>query len=226
MIGNKKGKILDKYLYPSSFEVDKFLKNKKIKLFCTTGHLKNILDSKFNYSEVKALITSINNLKEKEGTLIDVGGQDLKILNFEAGKIISSKINRRCASGTGSFLDFISHKLNLNKDELNKLAGKTKEFYPLNSYCTVFSSFEIIEMVSKRVKIEVIARSLFYSMALRIYELGPFKEPVFLSGGVAQHFPVFEEVLEEVLKIKIKKIKDPQFFQAKGALLLLLEDLK
>lgn len=224
--GNLKGEVKKKYIFPSSFEIQKFIKKEKFKFVSSTGHLKNLIETKYNYSEIKALHFSIKNLQEKKGTLIDIGGQDLKVLSFEDGKIISSKINRRCASGTGSFLDFISFKLNLKKEVLNKLAGKTKEYYPLNSYCTVFSSFEIIEMLNKKVKKEVISRSLFYSMALRIYEMGPFKEPVFLSGGVVQHFPVFYDVFSDVFKLKIKKLKDPQFFQAKGAYLLILDDLK
>lgn len=226
LIGDLKGKIEKKFLYPSSAEIPKILKKYKFKYIATTGHLKDLVETNFHYSEIKALHSSILNLKEKKGTLIDIGGQDLKVLIFEDGKITSTKINRRCASGTGSFLDFISFKLHLKKEDLNKLAKKTKQFYPLNSYCTVFSSFEIIEMMSKKIKIETIARSLFYSMALRIYEMGPFKEPIFLSGGVVQHFPVFSEVFEEVIKLKVIKLKDPQFFQAKGTLFLLLKDLK
>lgn len=226
LIGDLKGNIKGKFVHPSFKDVQKFLKKYKFKYTASTGHLKDLVETEYHFSEARALHFSFLNLKEKRGSLIDIGGQDLKILIFEDGKILNSKINRRCASGTGSFLDFISYKLGLKKDDLNKLAKKTKEFYPLNSYCTVFSSFEIVEMINKKVKIETIVRSLFYSMALRIYELGPFKEPIFLSGGVAQHFPVFSEILEEVVKLKVIKLKDPQFFQAKGAYHLLLNDLK
>jgi len=226
LISNLDGKIKEKFLFPSSLNLKEKLKKRNFKYIAKTGHLKNLVDTNFVYPEAKALHFSINSLKEKKGTLIDIGGQDLKIFTFEEGKIISSKINRRCASGTGSFLDYISFKLNLKKEDLNNLAKKTKEFYPLNNYCTVFSSYEIIEMLNKKIKIEVIVRSLFYSMALRIYEMGPFFEPLILSGGVVQHFPVFYEILSEIFKLNIKKIKDPQFFQAKGALLLLLNDLK
>lgn len=226
LIGDLKGNIFHKILLPSFEKIEKYIKIKNLKYFASTGHLKNLIETNYQYPEAKALHSSICTLKEKKGTLIDIGGQDLKILIFEDGKILSTKINRRCASGTGSFLDFISFKLNLKKEDLNKLAKKTKDFYPLNSYCTVFSSFEIIEMLNKKIKIETIARSLFYSMALRIYEMGPFEEPIILTGGVVQNFPIFYDIFSEVLKLKIKKIKDPQFFQAKGAYLLLLKDLR
>lgn len=226
VLGDFSKKIKKFILYPSSFEVEKIIKKlKNVKYISATGHLKNLVETNFLYSEAKALGAAFNSLNQKNGTLIDVGGQDLKILIFKDGKIISSKINRRCASGTGSFLDFISFKLNLKKEELNKLAKSTKEYYPINSYCTVFASYEIIELLSKKIKKESVARGIFYSMALRILEMGPFEEPVYLVGGVLQHYPVFSEILSEVLKTKIKKIKNPQFFLSKGAYLLLLNDL-
>ncbi len=223
--GNLNGKIKGKFLCPSSFKLEKLLK-KNYKYISATGHLRNLVNTNFIYSEAKSLNFALNSLKEKEGTIIDIGGQDLKVFIFEKGKIISSKINRRCASGTGSFLDFIFYKLNLKKEDINKLAKKTKEFYPLNSYCTVFSSYEIIEMLNKKIKIEAIVRSIFYSLALKIYEMGPFKEPIIITGGVVHHFPFFYEIFSEEFKLKVKRIKDPQFFQAKGAYLLLLKDLK
>lgn len=227
--GNLSGKIKESFLCSSSFEIEKILNNRKMKnlrFVSATGHLKNLIATEYHYSEARALCYAFNLLNEKNGTLIDFGGQDLKIFTFKDGRNLNSKINRRCSAGTGSFLDFISFKLSLKKEELNKLAGKTKKYYPINNYCTVFASFEIIEMLNKKIKKEEIIRGIFHSMAMRIYELGPFEEPVFFSGGVVEHYPVFYEILGEVLKLKIKKIEDPQFFQAKGAFFLLKDELK
>ena len=219
VLGNFSGKIKENLLIPSNFELEKELNNKilkKAKYVISTGHLKSLANTKYVFNEAKILTFAFSLLNEKKGTLIDIGGQDLKVFLFENGNVLSSKINRRCASGTGSFLNFLSFKLSINKEKLNELCLKTKKFYPINNYCTVFSSFEIIEMLNKKIKKEEIARGIFHSMAMRIFELGPFLEPVFLTGGVVQHYPAFYDVMEEVLKTKIKKIKNPQFFQARG----------
>lgn len=219
VLGDLSGKIKEHLLIPSNFELEKELNNKilkKAKYAVSTGHLKGLANTKYVFNEAKTLSFAFSLLNEKNGTLIDIGGQDLKILFFQNGELISSKINRRCASGTGSFLDFLSFKLSLKKEKLNELCSKTKIFYPINNYCTVFSSFEIIEMLNKKGKKEEIIRGIFHSMAMRIYELGPFFEPIFLTGGVVQHYPAFYDVIEEVFKTKIEKIKNPQFFQARG----------
>ncbi len=227
-MGDIKGKSSSRFLFSSKDEFNKFLKNLKIKgdFIASTGHLKNLIDSKYSFSEIKALDWGFQSLRIKKGTIIDIGSQDIKILLYNNGKLINTKISRRCATGTGSFLDFIIYKLSLNKNRINSLAKKTKEYYPLNSYCTVFASYEIIEMLNKKIKKEVLVRSLFYSMAERLQELTPFEEPVILTGGVVENYPIFYEILEDLLKIKLKKIKNPQFFQAKGAYLLLIEELK
>ncbi len=227
-IGDIRGKASSRFLFSSIDEFKKSLKNLNIRrdFISTTGHLKNLIDSKYSFSEIEALDMGFKSLKVKKGTIIDIGNQDIKILLYNDGILRNTKISRRCASGTGSFLDFIIYKLSLNKNKINSLAKKTKEYYPLNSYCTVFASYEIIEMLNKKIKKEVLVRSLFYSMALRLQELAPFEEPIILTGGVVENYPIFYEVLEDLFKLKLKKIKNPQFFQAKGAYLLLIEELK
>lgn len=228
VFGDLSGKIKEHLLIPSNFELEKELNkkiSKKAKYVISTGHLKNLLDTKYVFNEAKILTYAFTLLNKKNGTLIDIGGQDLKVFIFQNGKLISSKINRRCASGTGSFLDFLSFKLSLEKEKLNELCLKTKKFYPINNYCTVFSSFEIIEMLNKKIKKEEIVRGVFHSMAMRIYELGPFFEPIYLTGGVVQNYPAFYDVMQDVFITKIEKIKDPQFFQAKGLYFFFLKNL-
>ncbi|MCK5262020.1 MAG: ATPase, partial [Thermoplasmatales archaeon] len=87
-------------------------------------------------------------------TIIDIGGQDTKIIKIDAqGKILSFKMNRKCAAGTGAFLEEISYKLNIPMSEMNALAAKSSKDTALSSFCTVFASTEILTRIKEGEKI-------------------------------------------------------------------------
>ena len=73
-------------------------------------------------------------------TLIDIGGQDNKVIMIDdTGKRISFKMNRKCAAGTGAFLEEIANRLKIEMKQLNKLASQAKHNIEIGSFCTVFT---------------------------------------------------------------------------------------
>ncbi|MBM3300435.1 MAG: ATPase, partial [Deltaproteobacteria bacterium] len=83
-------------------------------------------------------------------TVIDIGGQDNKIIKLDAqGQRVSFKMNRKCAAGTGAFLEEMALRLRLPLEELDDLARTADGEVTLGSYCTVFSATEVLEKIKQ-----------------------------------------------------------------------------
>ena len=78
-------------------------------------------------------------------TIIDIGGQDNKIVKVGVdGRRLAFKMNRKCAAGTGAFLEEIAYRLDIPLGDLNALAERSTKESTLGSYCTVFAATEIL----------------------------------------------------------------------------------
>jgi predicted CoA-substrate-specific enzyme activase len=152
-----------------------------------------------------------------EGTLVDIGGQDCKLIRISGGSIREHFINRRCAAGTGSYLEFLAYKLKLDLEEMNDLAQESTDYQPLNSYCTVFSATEILDFLRRKVRLADLIRGMYHSIVSRIKEMAPLEPPIFISGGVIAHHPVLEEIFKEELNVEVDVLSAPQFLAAQGA---------
>ena len=158
-------------------------------------------------------------------TIIDVGGQDSKIIEMGSdGNIARFEMNDKCAAGTGRFFEVLSNRLlNVPMDELGALALKSKNPIFLSSMCTIFAESEIVSYLSEGVPQEDIAMGILISVAKRVVAMGrqmriPFDEPIVLSGGIAKNIAVkraFEEILEKEVHIS----ENPQMQAAFGVAL-------
>jgi len=102
-------------------------------------------------------------------TVIDIGGQDNKIIKLDkSGKRSSFKMNRKCAAGTGAFLEEMSARLDIPLEDMDKLACQSEEMVKLGSYCTVFSATEILENIRKGKKLPDIVKGVFFSVIKRM----------------------------------------------------------
>ncbi len=81
-------------------------------------------------------------------TVIDIGAQDCKLIRLDAqGRRVDFKMNRKCAAGTGAFLEEIALRLDLPVSELNGLAEQSTKEVTLGSFCTVFTATEILAKI-------------------------------------------------------------------------------
>ena len=160
----------------------------------------------------------------KKITIIDIGGQDTKIIKTDdKGKIQGFKMNRKCAAGTGSFLEEIAYKLNIPINEMNKLAFKSDNETALSSFCTVFASTEILTRIKEGEKMEDMVKSAFESIARRVIEMDTLEGTVVITGGVVTYNNVILKILAKQVGKKILTPPDPQLSGAIGAALFAKE---
>ncbi len=153
-------------------------------------------------------------------TIIDIGGQDNKIIKLDdSGKRVSFKMNRKCAAGTGAFLEEMSPRLDIPLSEMNDLAAASTDMVKLGSFCTVFSATEVLENIRRGKHVTDIVKGLFFSVISRITEMDAFTEKVVMTGGVVAHNPYMVEMTAALINRPILVPKLPQFTGALGAAL-------
>ncbi len=158
-------------------------------------------------------------------TLIDIGGQDSKIIRINAdGRRTGFKMNRKCAAGTGAFLEEIANRLKIRIDKLDGLARKATKDVSIGSYCTVFTATEILTKIRQNVLVEDIVKGIFDSVIKRALEMDPLEGNIVMSGGVVAHNPYLVKMFEQKLGKEIFVPPLPQLTGALGAALYALEN--
>lgn len=148
-------------------------------------------------------------------TLIDIGGQDSKIIRInDSGKRVSFKMNRKCAAGTGAFLEEIANRLQIKIGELNALAEKSEKNIQIGSYCTVFTATEILTKIREGVDVKDLVKGIFGSVMKRALEMDPLEGNIVMSGGVVAYNPFLVKMFEEKVG---KTIFVPPLAQLTGA---------
>jgi len=154
-------------------------------------------------------------------TVVDIGGQDNKVIRVDdRGRRINFNMNRKCAAGTGSFLEEIAFWLKIPLEEFSGLADRsTDPDVSLGSYCTVFAKTEILARIREGVKAEDLARAAIESVAKRVLETQIITGTVVLTGGVVAHVPRIRQILAKVLDTTVEVPPEPQHTGALGAAL-------
>lgn len=153
-------------------------------------------------------------------TVVDIGGQDSKIVKLDVqGKRISFKMNRKCAAGTGAFLEEIAHKLDIPVGDLNGLARAASKTAQIGSYCTVFTATEVLDRIRAGEGTGEIVRGLFDSVAKRILEMDTLTGRVIMTGGVIAFNDIVAELLSTRASIEVEVAPHPQEMGAFGAAL-------
>lgn len=157
-------------------------------------------------------------------TVIDIGAQDSKIMHLDdAGKRKSFKMNRKCAAGTGAFIEEIAHRLALDISELNSLAESSTKDVSLGSFCTVFAASEVLEKIRAGVNVADIVRGAFNSVVKRIAEMDRVKGTLVATGGVVAHNPFLARLLGESFGAEAHVAPEAQYTGALGAALFAAE---
>jgi predicted CoA-substrate-specific enzyme activase len=199
-------------------------------LVWATGYGRHLAHSSFAngvVTEIKATAAGTRALHPCCRTIIDVGGQDSKVIALdEHGRAIHFEMNDRCAAGTGKFLEVMAERLGFDLDTFGRRAGEATEAVPVNSTCTVFAESEVVSLIARGERSERIARGLHVSIAERIVAMvlragGPRAEVVF-CGGVA-HDPCLRALLADRLGVEITVPPHPQIVAALGAALIARE---
>lgn len=141
-------------------------------------------------------------LSGKDYTVIDIGGQDTKVILLEDGKVSDFIMNDKCSAGTGKFLEVMANRLGLNLQEMFDFASRGNDLV-LSSTCTVFAESEIISLMGKGTPREDIARGVINQVVGKTVALVNRKtssKDYFLSGGFCE-----SEFIINELKNKLNK---------------------
>ncbi len=151
-------------------------------------------------------------------TIVDIGGQDNKIIKLDSlGRRVSFKMNRKCAAGTGAFLEEMAIRLRKPLEELNTLAESADGEVTLGSYCTVFSATEVLEKIKSGNPVNKIVKGLFRSVVKRVLEMDTMTDKVIITGGVIEHNHYLAEIFKEYTQIPVLIPEHPQAMGALGA---------
>jgi (R)-2-hydroxyacyl-CoA dehydratese activating ATPase len=181
---------------------------------------KNVVQANETRTEIACHAQGAYDAIKEKMSVIDIGGQDNKVIKVNAdGARTSFKMNRKCAAGTGAFLEEIATRIGVDMSEMEKLARQSTESVELGSFCTVFAATEILGLVRKGVKIPDIVKGAFKSVVKRVVEMDVFDDTIVATGGVVAHNPMVLELLAEFTKAKVLTPPHPQLTGAIGAAL-------
>lgn len=195
--------------------------------FCvSTGYGRNnVLQSHQTKTEIACHAKGCYWLFPMAMTIIDIGGQDNKIIKLGVdGRRIDFRMNRKCAAGTGAFLEEMALRLDLSLEEMDPLARQSKDMVVLGSFCTVFSATEVLEHIRSGNKIQDLIKGIYHSMLKRILEMDSLQGTVVMTGGVVAHNPFLAEMAGQMTGHTILVPEFPQLTGAFGAALYAFEE--
>lgn len=203
------------------------IKYEDIAFIMATGYGRNNFElAKSQMSELSCHAKGIHYLYPDVHTIIDIGGQDAKVISLDKNGIMTNFLmNDKCAAGTGRFLDVMSNILDVDVAQLEKKARASNRACRISSTCTVFAESEVISQLANGEKIEDVIAGICNSVASRVAALAKrlsICENVFMSGGVALNGGV-RDALEKELGVKIYYSENSQIMGAIGAAIFAFE---
>lgn len=145
-------------------------------------------------------------------TLVDIGGQDFKVIKVEKGIMTDMLLNDKCAASSGRYLENMANILEISLDELK---GYYENPVELNTTCAVFGESELIGQIALGHGIPRLSAGINYSLYKRIKpQIERLKgKTLVLTGGVAQNTAVIH-----FLKMDFNEVMIPQQPQLNGAI--------
>jgi predicted CoA-substrate-specific enzyme activase len=161
-------------------------------------------------------------------TIIDIGGQDTKVIALDDDLQISNfKMNDKCAAGTGRFLEVLARVLEIPLDDLGPVSLRSSDPVPITTTCLVFAKSEVATLITEGYKKEDIVAGIHKAVARRLASMAKkvgVKQAVFFDGGPARNIGMVS-ALEAELGVKMAVPPIPQIVTATGAALMAQERL-
>ena len=154
-------------------------------------------------------------------TVIDIGGQDVKVLHIENGAMVNFQMNDKCAAGTGRFLDVMARVLEVKVSDMEALGMQSTKEAEISPTCTVFAESAVISALAQGTDKRDIINGIHKSIASRVSGLARrigVVDRVVMTGGVAQNTGVVK-ALEKQLGHEISTSPLTQYNGALGAAL-------
>lgn len=158
----------------------------------------------------------------KDCTIIDIGGQDTKVICVENGAVSDFLMNDKCSAGTGKFIEVMAARLGYDIDELFEHAALGKAL-AISSLCTVFAESEVINHIGGGCSRDDIAAGVIDSVAVKVSQMTcrmQMKAPVLLTGGLS-HLQYLAKCLEERIGLPVTCMPEGRYAGAIGAAILM-----
>jgi len=176
--------------------------------------------------EVVSSVEVVNQLYPETRTLIDLGGEDAKMVFFAPGKQPDIRMNGSCAGGTGAFIDQMADLMHIPVEELGQIASHFEKIYPVASRCGVFAKTDIQNLICRNVPVNDISASILHTVALqcvtslaRGYDIQP---KILCVGGPLTFIPALRKAFQEIIKVQDADFIIPEngeYFPALGCAL-------
>jgi len=163
-----------------------------VEVLATTGYGRRLVNfGDMVVTEIKACAQGITFACEQADrihTIIDVGGQDTKVIALnDSGLIEDFSMNDKCAAGTGRFLEMLAGKLGLTYEACAEAAGESTKAIHMNATCAVFAESEVVGLLARGESKADIAAAAHFAIASRVRSMvkrvGQRGEYVFVGGG-------------------------------------------
>lgn len=194
-----------------------------------TGSAGMGIAERFSFPFVQEVVVSaevIQELYPEVRTLIDIGGEDAKVIFFNNDLKPDIRMNGNCAGGTGAFIDQMATLLDISPQELNNIAKGVRNFHPIASRCGVFAKTDVQNLISKQIPLHDIAASIYRAVAFQTFSSlargTEVKSKVVFTGGPLTFQSELKKAFIHVLGIKscdLKEVAHPELFPAVGAAL-------
>ena len=182
--------------------------NYKLKGIGTTGSARKLIGLMLNANVVKNEITAhaigTLSIHPNVRTILEIGGQDSKIILLNKGIITNYAMNTLCAAGTGAFLSSQAKRLGIEVEEFGNYALKSKNPVKIAARCTVFAESDLVHKAQVGYSKEDIIAGLCKSIVLNyLNNVGKGKKiesPIVFQGGVSKNKGVvkyFKEILKK-----------------------------
>ena len=174
----------------------------------TTGSARKLVGAMLGATMVKNEITAhavgTTTLYPDVRTILEIGGQDSKIILVENGVAVDYAMNTLCAAGTGSFLSSQAKRLGVEVEDFGKIALTSKHPTQLAARCTVFAESDLVHKIQMgHTKEDIIAglcRSVVNNYLNNVGKGKKIVSPVVFQGGVSTNIGVVEAFKNYVIE--------------------------
>ena len=212
-----------KYLLEHNIDVD----SNEVKVVATGYGRISVDFADKQLTEISCHARGARELGGDNCTVIDVGGQDTKVICVRNGSVSDFLMNDKCSAGTGKFIEIMANRLGVDIEVLFELADQGKVL-PISSMCTVFAESEIISYIGEGRERADIAAGIVDSVVGKVAVLCgkiDLTDPVILTGGLAGN-QSFAKALSKRLGHEVQTRSSGRYAGALGAALLAAEKLQ
>jgi len=209
------------------------IKNKSINIkgVGTTGSARKLIGTMLGANSIKNEITAhaIGTLSiyPDVRTIIEIGGQDSKIILLEDGVVIDYAMNTLCAAGTGSFLSSQSKRLGIDVEKFGEIALTSNNPTNIAARCTVFAESDLVHKIQMGYEQKDIIAGLCNSVANNyLNNVGKGKKinsPIIFQGGVSKNIGV-KKAFENILNKEILTDENGHLMGALGSAILSMKN--